>query len=339
MSSKIINDSKKEFKPYKLPVYLSSVKGTSEYELRSFSFEEDVAVQENFDYDTDKEPDAIFTIEDEITDDMYLPPSRIAKAADGPIGEKLVLVDPSSDSNSVNSDSFVESEFFSDLNEDEPEFPNKVVTSSKNDDKTPQSPTSDEDKAKIEELKNLVKSKEEEVERVKLDLNEKMEKAVADAKEETRTIVEKEISSQYEASKEDYMTQITTFNSESLDELKRISASVSSVDEKVADIVVGFVSSIIGAERKINDEFAVNLIKLNLSRLVNLQDVSFSVNPDDLESVKAAFPDYVVSTDTSISKGAVKVNTRVGDVDLNTDKMIEDLKKQIDEECISDKKD
>ncbi len=339
MSVKIINDSNKEFKPYKLPVYSSSVMGTSEYELRSFSFDEDVAVQENFDYDTDKEPDAIFTIEDEVTDDMYLPPSRIAKAADGPVGEKLILTDSSTVTGASSSDSFVESEFFSDSDEEEPDFPNKVVTSSQADDKTQQAPTSDEDKAKIEELEKLVKSKEEEVEKVRLELNEKMEKAVADAKDETRTIVEKEVSSQYEANKEDYMAQINTFNSESLDELKNISASVVGVDEKVADIVVGFVSSIIGAERKINDEFAVNLIKLNLSRLVNLQDISFSVNPDDLESVKEAFPDYVVSTDTSISKGAVKVNTRVGDVDLNTDKMIEDLKKQIDEECISDKKD
>ena len=338
MSTKIINDSNKEFKPYKLPVYSSSVLGTAEYEMRSFSFDEDVSVQENFDYDTDKEPDAIFTVEDEVTDDMYLPPSRIAKAADGPIGEKLVLTDSSTVKGAASSGAFVESEFFSDSDEEEPEFPKKVV-SSQADEKAPPVPTSDEDKAKIEELEKLVKSKEEEVEKVRLELNEKMEKAVADAKDETRTIVEKEVSSQYEANKEDYMAQINTFNSESLDELKNISSSVSGVDDKVADIVVGFVSSIIGAERKINDEFAVNLIKLNLSRLVNLQDVSFSVNPDDLESVKAAFPDYVVSTDTSISKGAVKVNTRVGDVDLNTDKMIEDLKKQIDEECISDKKD
>ncbi len=336
MSTKIINDSNKEFKTYKLPVYSSSVLGTSEYELRSFSFDEDVAVQENFDYDIDKEPDAVFSIEDEVTDDMYLPPSRIAKAADGPVGEKLVLVDSSSSVSSANSDSFVESEFFSDSNEEEPVFPKKVVTSSQGDEKLP---TSEEDRARIEELEKLVKSKEEEVDKVRLELNEKMEKAVASAKDETRTIVEKEVSSQYEANKEDYLAQINTFNSESLDELKSITASVSSVDDKVADIVVGFVSSIIGAERKINDQFAVNLIKLNLSRLVNLQEISFSVNPDDLESVKEAFPDYVVSTDTSISKGAVKVNTRVGDVDLNTDKMIEDLKKQIDEECISDKKD
>ncbi len=335
MSNKIINDSNKEFKPYKLPVYSSSVLGTSEYELRSFSFEEDVSVQENFNYDTDKEPDAVFTVEDEVTDDMYLPPSRIAKAADGPIGEKIVLID----SNVANKDSFVESEFFSDSNEDEPDFPKKVVTGNLKEESSQQAVSSDEDKSKIEELERLIKSKEEEVEKVRLEFSEQMAKAVADAKEETRTIVEKEVSSQYEANKEDYMAQINTFNSESLDELKSISSSVSGVDDKVADIVVGFVSSIIGAERKINDEFAVNLIKLNLSRLVNLQDVSFSVNPDDLESVKEAFPDYVVSTDTSISKGAVKVNTRVGDVDLNTDKMIEDLKKQIDEECISDKKD
>ncbi|MBQ3033171.1 MAG: hypothetical protein IJD28_02225, partial [Deferribacterales bacterium] len=58
----------------------------------------------------------------------------------------------------------------------------------------------------------------------------------------------------------------------------------------------------------------------------------FSVNPSDVEVVKQALPNYVVSSDTSIDKGCVKVHSRIGEVSLDSDTMIADLERQINEE-------
>ena len=111
-----------------------------------------------------------------------------------------------------------------------------------------------------------------------------------------------------------------------IDELK---AAIDAIDEQIPATVVGFVKTLIGEERKINDNFAANIIKQNLSRLHEFRDIRFKVNPEDLDVTKAALPDYEISSDISIPKGAVIVDSKSGEIALNVDTMIKDLEQEI----------
>ena len=101
------------------------------------------------------------------------------------------------------------------------------------------------------------------------------------------------------------------------------------MDEQVPATVIGFVKTLIGEERKINDSFALNIIKQNLSRLHEFRDIKFKVNPEDVEITQAGLPDYEVSGDVSVPKGAVIVDSKSGEIALNVDTMINDLEKEI----------
>ena len=95
--------------------------------------------------------------------------------------------------------------------------------------------------------------------------------------------------------------------------------------------------TLIGEERKINDNFALNLIKQNLSRLHEFRDIKFKVNPEDLEVTSAGLKDYEVTGDISIPKGAVLVESKSGDITLSVDTMIKDLENEINAQLESAK--
>jgi len=333
MSRKITRDTTR-YSPYILPEYSKVEKGTQEYKLKSFSFEEEVAIQENFDAEIDIEPETILPVGDIVTDDLYLPPSKLVKAKNGAVGDKISLFE-----GNVDSSGFVESPHFADANQAETNYPKKVISQNSNDFSESGAgvnqdgePLSSVEKSKISELESIINIKNLELEQLKEDMAIQMQKAVEEAKIDTRKIVEEEITAIYSADKNDYLEKIDKFNQDSLAEIKKIEDIINGVDDQMADIVVGFVRSIIGEERKINDEFIIKLIQDNMKNLIELKDISFAVNPEDLDIVKSKFPDYIVSTDTEIDKGSVRVHTRVGDIELNSDKMIEDLKRQINEE-------
>ena len=134
---------------------------------------------------------------------------------------------------------------------------------------------------------------------------------------------------QYEAAKEDYLNKLNEFYSDALKKIDDVKAAIDSIDEQIPATVVGFVKTLIGEERKINDNFAVNIIKQNLSRLHEFRDIRFKVNPEDLDVTKAALPDYEVTSDISIPKGAVIVDSKSGEIALNVDTMIKDLEQEI----------
>ncbi|MDR2870300.1 MAG: hypothetical protein LBV04_07615 [Deferribacteraceae bacterium] len=147
-------------------------------------------------------------------------------------------------------------------------------------------------------------------------------KAAADAEEKRR----------YDGEKADYMQTIQTSWNEVLTEIKKYDDAVKSMDEQIPEIVVGYLRELIGTERKLNDGFVVNLIKSAISKLTDKQQLVFTINPDDVDIVTEAFPQYGVSIDSSVQKGGVKIQTKTGNVDLSVEAWIDSLEKQINEQ-------
>lgn len=393
MSSKVIKEDRSEG-VFKMREFATVERGEKDYNLRSFADDEELSVQDMFSDTGEEEPETIEEYEDEVTDKDYWPPSRLAKAEDGIVGEKVDL--PAGKIGQ----GFVEAPMFSDSVDDEPKSP--TVVRSRNNDRVEDdlpledipvmqtvsdnpaaqaehnesSVSSNEDfipnpemsplisESELEELKNELasykeqidgyKAHAEEMEALKLTvekalmerdkqldtanteletLKSTMPEQLAASKEEGRQEgyeqAKVEFEKHYEAEKADYMAKLDAFYKDALAKLEEVKSSINAIDDQIPATVIGFVKTLIGQERKINDSFALNIIKQNLSRLHEFRDIKFKVNPEDVETTQAGLPDYEVSGDVSVPKGAVIVDSKSGEIALNVDTMINDLEKEI----------
>ena len=393
MSSRVIKEDRSEG-IFKMREFSTVERGEKDYNLRSFADDEELSVQDMFSDTGEEEPETIEEYEDEVTDKDYWPPSRLAKAEDGIVGEKVDL--PAGKLGQ----GFVEAPMFSDSSDDEPKSP--TVIRSRNNDRVEDdlpledipvmqtvsdnpaaqsehhesSVSSNEDfipnpemsplisESELEELKNELasykeqidgyKAHAEEMEALKLTvekalmerdkqldtanteletLKSTMPEQLAASKEEGRQEgyeqAKVEFEKHYEAEKADYMAKLDVFYKDALAKLEEVKSSINAIDDQIPATVIGFVKTLIGEERKINDSFALNIIKQNLSRLHEFRDIKFKVNPEDVETTQAGLPDYEVTGDVSIPKGAVIVDSKSGEIALNVDTMINDLEKEI----------
>ena len=393
MSSKVIKEDRSEG-VFKMREFATVERGEKDYNLRSFADDEELSVQDMFSDTGEEEPETIEEYEDEVTDKDYWPPSRLAKAEDGIVGEKVDL--PAGKLGQ----GFVEAPMFSDSVDDEPKSPTVIrsrnnerieddlpaedipVMHTASDNHTPQvehnegSIISNEEfipnpemsplisESELEELKNELasykeqidgyKAHAEEMEALKLTvekalmerdkqldtanteletLKSTMPEQLAASKEEGRQEgyeqAKVEFEKHYEAEKADYMAKLDAFYKDALAKLEEVKSSINAIDDQIPATVIGFVKTLIGEERKINDSFALNIIKQNLSRLNEFRDIKFKVNPEDVETTQAGLPDYEVTGDVSVPKGAVIVDSKSGEIALNVDTMINDLEKEI----------
>lgn len=393
MSSKVIKEDRSEG-VFKMREFATVERGEKDYNLRSFADDEELSVQDMFSDTGEEEPETIEEYEDEVTDKDYWPPSRLAKAEDGIVGEKVDL--PAGKLGQ----GFVEAPMFSDSLDDEPKSP--TVIRSRNNDRVEDdlpledipvmqtaadSPAAQAEhnegsiisneefipnpaisplisESELEELKNELASYKEQIDGYKAHAEEMealkltVEKALmerdkqldtanteletlkstlpeqlAASKEEGRKEgyeqAKVEFEKHYEAEKADYMAKLDAFYKDALAKLEEVKSSINAIDDQIPATVIGFVKTLIGEERKINDSFALNIIKQNLSRLHEFRDIKFKVNPEDVETTQAGLPDYEVSGDVSVPKGAVIVDSKSGEIALNVDTMINDLEKEI----------
>lgn len=393
MSSKVIKEDRSEG-VFKMREFATVERGEKDYNLRSFADDEELSVQDMFSDTGEEEPETIEEYEDEVTDKDYWPPSRLAKAEDGIVGEKVDL--PAGKIGQ----GFVEAPMFSDSVDDEPKSP--TVVRSRNNDRVeddlpledipvmqtvsdspaPQSEhhessvISNEDfipnpemsplisESELEALKNELASYKEqidgykahaeemealkltvekalmerdkqldtantELETLKSTLPEQLAASKEEGRQEGYEQAKVEFEKHYEAEKADYMAKLDAFYKDALAKLEEVKSSINAIDDQIPATVIGFVKTLIGEERKINDSFALNIIKQNLSRLHEFRDIKFKVNPEDVETTKAGLPDYEVTGDVSIPKGAVIVDSKSGEIALNVDTMINDLEKEI----------
>ena len=393
MSSKVIKEDRSEG-VFKMREFATVERGEKDYNLRSFADDEELSVQDMFSDTGEEEPETIEEYEDEVTDKDYWPPSRLAKAEDGIVGEKVDL--PAGKIGQ----GFVEAPMFSDSVDDEPKSP--TVVRSRNNDRVeddlpledipvmqtvsdspaPQSEhhessvISNEDfipnpemsplisESELEALKNELASYKEqidgykahaeemealkltvekalmerdkqldtantELETLKSTLPEQLAASKEEGRQEGYEQAKVEFEKHYEAEKADYMAKLDAFYKDALAKLEEVKSSINAIDDQIPATVIGFVKTLIGEERKINDSFALNIIKQNLSRLHEFRDIKFKVNPEDVETTQAGLPDYEVTGDVSIPKGAVIVDSKSGEIALNVDTMINDLEKEI----------
>lgn len=393
MSSKVIKEDRSDG-VFKMREFATVERGEKDYNLRSFADDEELSVQDMFSDTGEEEPATIEEYEDEVTDKDYWPPSRLAKAEDGIVGEKVDL--PAGKLGQ----GFVEAPMFSDSLDDEPKSPTVVrsrnterpeddlpaedipvmQSNSENNnitsENTESSIISNEEfipnpemsplisESELEALKNELASYKEQidgykahaeemealkltVEKALMERDKQLESAnteletlkstmpdqLAASKEEGRQEgfeqAKIEFQKQYEAEKADYMAKLDGFYKDAVTKLGEIKSSIDAIDEQIPATVIGFVKTLIGQERKINDSFALNIIKQNLSRLHEFRDIKFKVNPEDVQITQAGLPDYEVSGDVAVPKGAVIVDSKFGEIALNVDTMINDLEKEI----------
>lgn len=306
-------------------------RGEKSYVIRSFSEEEEISVQDSrMALDGLEEPAAIENREDEISDDDYLPPSKLVKGGGLAVGERVEMPKGSA------SGEFVESSLFSDAQERQSDYPTKILK------QEGQLGMSEEQlnlivaeknelENKIAELSTAIENKDKEI----AEINESLPAKLSEAKEEGRvqgvSEGEAKATKKYIAEKDDYLSKLEIFNKDASSKLEQIEETIKSIDNEITKTVIGFVKTIVGAERKINDAFVTQLIKANMERLRELKIVKFLVNPADVEVMKSAFNGSAIEGDSSIPKGGVKIISKVGEVDLRAESMIADLEKQINE--------
>ncbi len=400
MGSKVIKEDRTDA-VFKMREFATVERGEKDYNMRSFADDEELSVQDMFSDTGEDEPDTIDEYEDEVTDKDYWPPSKLAKAEDGIVGEKVDLPEGKL------GQGFVEAPMFSDsLDNDiqapsiirnrnsehaEDDLPIEDIPVMENLDSLNNEPVENQNsyttndefvankemgdfvaeseyekvKEELESYKNQIeeyKAHAEEMEALKLTVEKALmerDKQLEESNNQLNTLQETlpqqleeakqdgikegfeqgrvEFSKQYEAEKSDYIVKLEEFYKNAIDSLENIKKSIEEIDEQIPATVVGFVKTLIGEERKINDNFALNLIKQNLSRLHEFRDIKFKVNPEDLEVTSAGLKDYEVTGDISIPKGAVLVESKSGDITLSVDTMIKDLENEINAQLESAK--
>jgi len=136
----------------------------------------------------------------------------------------------------------------------------------------------------------------------------------------------------YEAEKNDYMNGLEKTYNDVLGALEEFKKAVDQLDEALPEILVSMVTDIVGQERKINDNIVASIAKKSLSHLRELEKVVFLVHPDDVESMKASFPDYETKADKNVIKGSLKVSTNIGEMNFSIERMLSEFVERIHEE-------
>lgn len=141
-----------------------------------------------------------------------------------------------------------------------------------------------------------------------------------------------EATRQYEAEKADYMAVLQAMFDEAKGELSRLHEVMQQLDEQIPELIITFLKEIIGIERKVNDRIVLSVIRQNLERVMELENVVFLVHPFDLAAVREAFPEYGAAGENSIRQGGVKIRSKIGEIDLSIETLVANLETQIHEE-------
>ena len=119
MPSRVIKEDRTDG-VFKMREFATVERGEKDYNLRSFADDEELSVQDMFSDTGEEEPETIEEYEDEVTEKDYWPPSRLAKAEDGVVGEKVDLPEGKL------GQGFVEAPMFSDGFDDGPKSPTVI---------------------------------------------------------------------------------------------------------------------------------------------------------------------------------------------------------------------
>jgi flagellar assembly protein FliH len=141
--------------------------------------------------------------------------------------------------------------------------------------------------------------------------------------------------SKYNKEKDDYIQMLQGTYKEVISKAGAFDSAVKELDSALPEMLTHFLETLIGAERKMNGRLIVSVIKKSLSSLHELSRVVFRVNPDDLNTVLKAFPDYEAVSDPAITQGGLKIDTSIGEMDYTIETMLENFKKLIYEELES----
>jgi flagellar assembly protein FliH len=139
----------------------------------------------------------------------------------------------------------------------------------------------------------------------------------------------------YNKEKDDYIQMLQGTYKEVISKAGAFDSAVKELDSALPEMLTHFLETLIGAERKTNGRLIVSVIKKSLSSLHELSRVVFRVNPDDLNTVLKAFPDYEAVSDPAITQGGLKIDTSIGEMDYTIETMLENFKKLIYEELES----
>lgn len=144
---------------------------------------------------------------------------------------------------------------------------------------------------------------------------------------------------QYEKDRKDYIDMLEDTYKEVISRTSVFASAVKELDSALPEMLTHFLETLIGAERKTNGKLVVSVIRKSLASLHELSHVVFKVSPDDLETVRLAFPDYESQADPALARGSVKISTNIGEMDYTVETMLENFKKLIHEELESSETD
>jgi flagellar assembly protein FliH len=139
----------------------------------------------------------------------------------------------------------------------------------------------------------------------------------------------------YEKEKKDYLSMLNSCYTDVLSKANAFDAAVSELDSALPELLTFFLEDIIGVERAVNSALVVSVAKRSLNNLHELSKVVFKVNPADADILREAFPDTEVKADNDITKGGLKIDTNIGEMDYTIETMVENFKKLIYEELES----
>lgn len=148
---------------------------------------------------------------------------------------------------------------------------------------------------------------------------------------------EKLLKSRYEAEKNDYLDLLKKNFQRALNEIEEVKKLFQELDENLPDLIVKFVTEIIGVERKINDTIIKSIISNILSKIKTYTDVTFIVCPSDKKILEEMNLGYSIETDPNLHKGDLKVKTNLGTIDFSINNLIEEFKERLYEEFESSK--
>lgn len=148
---------------------------------------------------------------------------------------------------------------------------------------------------------------------------------------------EKLLKSRYEAEKNDYLDLLKKNFQSALNEIEEVKKHFQELDENLPDLIVKFVTEIIGVERKINDGIIKSIINNILSKIKTYTDVTFIVSPADKKILEEMNLGYNIETDPNLHKGDLRVKTNIGAIDFSIDNLIEEFKERLYEEFESSK--
>jgi len=170
---------------------------------------------------------------------------------------------------------------------------------------------------------------EEELEAIR---QEAYQRGLSDGLAQGRTEGEQTACKSYEAEKADYLNNLTNTYEQVVQSLAQFKTAVDDIDESLPEIIISMVKDIIGVERSVNDSIVVSVTKKSMEHFRGLEKVVFLVNPEDVDDMREAFPDYDTEGDVNVVKGSLKVSTNIGEMSFCIERMMEEFVDKINEE-------